>query len=193
MVSTLTGWSPEYEWITTGDKVYPLSIRSKNESGDSSVWVNGDPEKKILFASKTADKSRIEVSWTAPKCVPHIKYFYPFQNRDGFSDLQLSKLLESSRNGVIFAFSDHMHLSIDAKSKIERLVKKLNVSLTVLSDPESPSMEGVKLVSKKLQDLGMTIHYPSLVVYSHGKISSPMLPGYKSEEQYKEFIENYIK
>ena len=197
LLGTLTAWSPEYSWKSEVDSKPFEKIRTSPISGGGSVWVAVNSETHSLEARKTSAESKTLVDWTGADCVAHTELkptpSLSSQDPKNFADQDLFKLLKNSPQGVIYVYSDRMHLSVSAKPVIEKIGKDLNIPVLILVDPESPTIKGVKMGSADLFNRGMTLHYPSLVVYSHGKISSPMLPGYKSESFYKKFIQEHLK
>jgi hypothetical protein len=198
-LGTLTSWSPEYHWERQpDDEVFEKIFISSIDPVGAFVWIGQNIKTKVLEARKSGPDGNVQVDWIDPDCTPHTK-LYPgtstsaSQDKDGFDDQDLSKLLKTSPKGVIFAYSDRMHLSVDAKATLQKIGSSLGVPVLFLADPESPTMTGKKLESSELIARGMTLHYPSMLVYAHGKITSPLMPGYKVESVYSAFIEEYIK
>ena len=199
LLGTLTSWSPEYHWTRQPDtdSFTAISMSPIAPTG-SFVWVGLNTKTKVLEARSTTPESRMQMDWIDPDCTPHAEIFSGSKttaprDKNAFDDEELSQLLATTPQGVIFAYSDRMHLSMDEKLIVQKVADALKIPLTILADPESPTMSGKKLGSNELIGRGMTLHYPSIVVYSHGKITSPMMPGYKSERIYTQFIDEYLK
>lgn len=125
------------------------------------------------------------------------------QERAGFTDQSLQDILTYSdfhqSAGLMYTWSPRMTLSIRGVSEITSLARELNLDITVLVDPNLPDEEtlsatenlwlghSLKAESKILDRLGITIHYPNLIIYKNGKIDS-IRPGYDEPVRVRDYI-----
>ncbi len=126
------------------------------------------------------------------------------QAREAFTDDSLKALLADSANrkvsGVIYTWSPRMNLSILGTVELAAIARQLQLDMTVLVDPAvtAPEIEFYKnvpelqnsywLSSMYLYKIGITQHYPALVVYKNGKILAPLRPGYDEPARVREYL-----
>lgn len=118
-----------------------------------------------------------------------------FENQDLYKILQNSKSKQT--RGIIYSWSPHMVFSFEGIQELKEEAKKYNIEVTVVLDQFADSETVKKTVkennidaqdckrinSQVLNDLGITIHYPTYLFYENGEILTPRYPGY--EEPYK--------
>lgn len=124
-----------------------------------------------------------------------------------FTDHDLETLLASSRaGGLIYIWSPHMPYSVKGLREIRAVGERLDLTVTPLLDPQADAALSASVVdeealpftalrylkSTKLFERGATLHFPTLLVFSHGRVSQQMLPGYTSPAVYEAFIKNQL-
>ena len=125
------------------------------------------------------------------------------QERARFSDQSLQDILTYSEfhqsAGLIYTWSPRMSLSTRGVSEIVRLARDLQLDITVLVDPNLPDEESLsatenlwlghsmKAESPALVRLGISLHYPNLIIYKNGKIDS-IRPGYDEPARVRDYI-----
>jgi len=115
-----------------------------------------------------------------------------------FSDENLHQLMQKEKIGLIYAISPYMHLSIKGINTIKKIAKKLKLPILILVDPEARKAKseiqklGFLIASKQLFMRGISIHYPSLIIYKNGQIISDAFPGLHDEQIYLNYIQGLL-
>lgn len=136
--------------------------------------------------------------------------FGPFsyaENAKDFTDADLKKVLAQNlkTDALIYSWSPHMNLSV--RGLDELLKSPQNNGLVVLLDPNSNSKIAEEIVrtrkwpesvlrrntSQILIEKGARVHYPNYIFISHGKLDTPILPGFKTSSQILEFKKRNLK
>ena len=95
-----------------------------------------------------------------------------------------------------------MPYSVRGLGELHRLTASMDVRFIPLLDPGAdpllarqvirehgwPSAWLARLDSARLFDRGVTLHYPTLVVFREGVVVEPLLPGYVTKGTYDRFI-----
>jgi hypothetical protein len=163
------------------------------------ILLEKDEDGENISALRLSSKSRLQVRWTQPGCVQKISEI-SVNEKDAvdakehlvFDDSSLEKLIEEKNDGIIYILSTHMHLSVDGLAEIKKVAEQKKIKLTILMDAESKM--GFPII--KAQDLvmrGLTMHYPSVILYSKAGQFSGILPGRKSQREYLQFIDEFLK
>lgn len=123
-----------------------------------------------------------------------------------FTDDYFNKLLEFSAanhtQGVIYTWSPRMNLSILGIQELQPICKELNLGLIILLDPNISDKEANKapkgfneatipsyrLYSQQIINLGVLIHYPSLIIYKNGQIIGSFRPGYDEPGRVRQYL-----
>lgn len=156
---------------------------------------------KSVVATKTTDLTSITAVLVSPKCKPSltissVKEATTKVSTSSFTNAELTSLLMSGETGIVFAFSEGMYHSVQSLETIKKVAQKQNLKLTILRDPEFRTKNyGTvsKLASTELILRGMTIHYPSVMVYSKGELKGQALVGRKTEDQYVQWVKKVIQ
>ena len=129
------------------------------------------------------------------------------QPADTFGDDDLAALMSDGTPGVIYVWSPHMPLSVDAYHHVVRVTADLGVTMTALLDravdpsyAESiaassaiPEDARRTLRSVELTFRNATVHAPSLLVYADGRVLGLAVPGYRDGAGYRAVIENRLE
>lgn len=121
-------------------------------------------------------------------------------------DEGIAKLFATNGPGVLFLWSPHYQISVEGLQQARNAAKKLNLPLYALVEPTSnPGSVGrvVKrlqlnpehvfyLNSFDLQNRGMRLHFPSLIVFNHGKFTSQVRRGYEADFVFEEYFRNHL-
>jgi len=123
-----------------------------------------------------------------------------------FTDQDLQNFIDSNpQGGLILAWSPNMPLSQQMIKNTQKVAESKGIALTLVVDPHASDQTIAKAVadnhlinaSRKIESLelifqGMTTHYPSLLSFNNGEISSPVVPGVVVEPLVKNFVEEYV-
>lgn len=131
----------------------------------------------------------------------------PVGHNSVFSDDDLEDLLRSRRaGGLIYVWSPHMPYSVKGLRDMAVLGARVGMPVTPLLDPYAETTLSVRVVqeaelprealrslaSPTLFARGATLHFPTLLVFAHGRLAEQMLPGYTSPAVYETFIEEQL-
>jgi hypothetical protein len=123
-----------------------------------------------------------------------------------FDDEALVELMQRTRSGVIYAWSPHMPLSVDAFEHAAAAARDLGVVITAFLDPnadpayarETASAAGWpadslrQFRSVELTFRNTTLHAPSILIYAGGRIQGLAVPGYRDRAGYKGVIRSRL-
>lgn len=127
-----------------------------------------------------------------------------------FTDTDLQSVLgpdaPCGETGLIYVWSPHMPYSVRGLVEIRDLAAARDLTVIDLVDPHAdaaltrhvsqhsgsaaPRLRAMR--STKLYHRGVTLHYPSLVVFRDGQILEPLLPGYARASVYAKFIDEHL-
>lgn len=202
---TLEGWEVPAKWSETpgsdmSERVMHATTKSPGVSLDVKV------KNKRTIAYRNAPDSVIEVSWSEPACVASIAYVPHHVPQNAFTDADLKKLLAQSArhhsSGIIYFWSPHMNYSVTGVKEMKKIAHDMHLEVTFLLDPKAalnlnkqvqreqnfPNAYMRTVESRELLDRHIMLHFPSMVLYSNGKLMSHWLPGYKQPAQARNIL-----
>ena len=120
-----------------------------------------------------------------------------------FTDESLQTLLSSQDTGILIVWSPQMPLSRIALKNVRKAAKSLGLLVTALLDPDVDPLDTlnlsdirdedrVSLRSPLLLSLGITQHFPTIMVFSEGRMIPEVYPGLDTAENYIIFIQEMI-
>lgn len=174
-------------------------------TGARGVWIllqlEPDPAEATLGRASSAgvtwalfdSECRVTRRETAPSA--------PALPRDGYTDTDLVADLASHERLVVFLWSPHMPISVDAYAEIAEACRSLSLPLRALTDPSSdpgyvkrvveersiPPEAGLALASAELLFRDLAVHAPSVLVLTRTDASA-LLPGYRNRKAYEAFL-----
>lgn len=193
--STISGVGTPTKWV----KNKKLVSSKLEEGGSVSVLVK--EKQSIVSVEKELFKARAVIK--APDCKIKIKSFD--NDLKGFRDENLKKLVSKNKSGMIYLWSPHMTISVQELSEIFLARKKIKTPFTILLDKNADMDLAKKMVSdlklpidylltmnsRKLEKFGVTIHFPSLVIYKNGKLKK-RVPGYTGVPGIQDMIKEHL-
>lgn len=123
------------------------------------------------------------------------------QGIQDFTDDDYQSALNKESRVIFYTFSTAMTLSVDGLKEIRSAAADLRSQVILLADPTSP-LEDLRAVtsaairyqkSAKLRDMGMQLHYPSILVANNHKIVGNRIEGFKSRDGYVTLISDLLK
>jgi hypothetical protein len=123
------------------------------------------------------------------------------QGIQDFTDDDYQATLKKESRVIFYSFSTGMPLSVDGLKEIRSAATDLNAQVILLADPSSPD-EDLRAVtgapiryqkSGKLREMGLQLHYPSLVVANNHKVVGDRIDGFKSRTGYVTLISDLLK
>lgn len=169
------------------------------------VFENGNTESDYVTAQK-----KLNVAWDSHTCRPQISskaIALDKQRMDAsFSDATLREAVRRYPAGIIYAWSPHMPFSVAGTKAIRRAAEKLHTKLFLVLDPHADPQIAEKVAVKhhfspgslapiesiEMFNRGILNHFPSVILFSHGKILSRTIPGLKTATVYADLIEDQL-
>lgn len=205
----LDSWSSSRTWKlegTEGDaKVFLSPSKAIGTWLEIQIRKNGQAKAFLKSAEKVT-----EVSWSETACkrvvsTQQIRYDAKAMAKS-FTDESLRSLVSQGDSGIIYAWSPHMPLSMSGMNEMKKAARKLGLKVTVVLDPHANARiaansalkfgmgEGAlkKIESLELFNRKMCMHFPAVLLYSHGKMVGPVYAGFKPEKVYSNFIQRQL-
>ena len=205
-------WGSTNEWREDfNNKNEVLAVKTPTKKIGVWILLEKDPSTGLISATRLTPKTELKATWSKDSCDANLENIQvhtadPVSTNENLDDLLLQKMIDKKNDGLIYAFSPMMHLSVEGIPSMISLAKKLNLPLTFVLDPSSSSelkvwksRIGIKseniliLHSRELTMRGMGVHYPSLIVYSKNRTFSGIYPGRQSEVAYTKYIQDFLK
>jgi hypothetical protein len=195
-------------WLEDDFSEDTLSYKSATQKIGHWVFITKKKSEATFVASVTRH-SRTIVKWQTPKCTPQVSVgVIPRAKYLGsvFSDTELEQILSKNQRGFILSWSPHMPFSALALAAARKVAKAMNLRLTIVMDSGADPVAATKFIKEKdlssfldseklvrddseeLIQRGLEIHFPTVIAYSHGQLSSHILPGYAEAELYEKYL-----
>ncbi len=202
-------WNSSGQWQEDfRQKHQALVIKTPTNQLGTWIVLQKTEKSHQISAQRISPNTQLQVSWSWPGCTQKLaeialteknKSDEPAESEvASFDDGSLQKLIDEKKDGIIYALSPHMNLSVEAIPIIEKVAEKLNVKLTMLVDSTESKIKNKDafILAMKSQELilrGMSMHYPCIILYSKNGKFSGVYPGRKSENEYLEFAREFLK
>jgi len=122
-----------------------------------------------------------------------------------FTDRVLRARLARTGALVVYVWSPHMPLSVDGYGEVERAARALGLSVEPVLFAGADrafaqrAAERAGIPDRGLREVASAelilrdaqVHAPSILVFAHGRVSS-VLPGYRSADGYRRFLEAFL-
>lgn len=122
------------------------------------------------------------------------------------SDADVSAILEREPQGVFYAWSPHMPLSVDGLREILVAGERLDITVIPLLSSHSNSnyardrIHGRGLPESVLRqgrsplliERDLFVHAPAILIFAEGGFVSPVLPGFRYANDYVELIDRFL-
>ena len=167
-----------------------ISISAPNQTSAELRHYQADG--KVFSVTLNTQKCS-EQKWTGKDPAPVSKKL------DLFTDQDLKKTLDETKNGIIYVWSPNMSLSKPGIKNITAAGKDLGMPVKLLMDPfadqrfakgfikeqNMPADSMKRMKSRELASYGATLHYPAMIIYKNGKVCSEVQNGYRTQEKYR--------
>lgn len=124
-----------------------------------------------------------------------------------FNDGDLAALLASGAHGVLYLWSPHMPLSVDGFAALVTAARTRGLRLEPLLDPAADrafattqaAARGLPTAALRVADAvelqfrELALHAPSAAVFADGRLVGPVLRGYRTADEYSEFISRVLR
>lgn len=145
------------------------------------------------------------VSWTAD-CVGTTEHrARPSGPATSFRDADLAALVRSGR-GVIYVWSPHMPLSLDAVAPLSAAARALDLAVTLLLDPATDPAFAARVAADRglpaaalrvadsvdLQFRDVLVHAPAAIAYAGGQLVGSAYPGGHTADEYAAYFRRVL-
>lgn len=193
-------WGVHGEWRALAP--YPAP-REASPTATVGVWVerthldDGRTELRRVSASQTD-----VVTLDAASCVAsrrtHLRSFPALSRQNALTDSRLDTLVRANQRGMIYVWSPRMPLSVGGIEQARRAALELGIAFTAVvaetNEAELSTLQVDASFTTRMESLELvyrnaTIHYPTALFYSAGRIIDGAFPGYKNVATYVKFAE----
>lgn len=211
VTNTADSWGSANDWRFAGPDVDGAkAFRTPTKTVGEWIEVKFLPDNTIQ-ASRLTPHTLTESRWAAKDCKPEVRtQARPLDEKKmdaGFSDEKLAKILKKTKQGLVYAWSPSMQLSIRGVNEVRKVAKDLKMDLVVVVDPAArkddvaavikknkwPANYNQRMVSIELVMRNMPMHYPSLLVFKKGRFVSNVFPGYEAPELLKPYLTSKLE
>ncbi len=124
-----------------------------------------------------------------------------------FDDADLTEAISAGSatgtpRGIVYVWSPHMPYSVHGLQDVLDLGQRLELPVIALLDPDADWQLAARVAevaglpghalramrSNRLFDLGVTLHYPTLLVFGAGRLGDAVLPGHASPAVGEAFV-----
>ena len=169
-------------------------------------------EDNRVEALRISPEAVTRVAWADVNCTPALGVSRSKVDlktlKNAFTDADLEAFIKKNPNSLIYSWSPEMPYSVDGLVEIQAAAKQLNMKVVTVLDPRAENdlaqqtaarMKSrapaslSRIESVELAYRNMTLHYPSVLIVSKGKITGPMLPGLMKATEYAQIIGERVK
>jgi hypothetical protein len=201
----LAAWQSLGEFLPAGDAAV---VRSPTST--IGIWVEvRTADDRIVAVSRIAADGETIVTLD-PTCRTRTESrpsAGPADSPDVFKDDDVAAIVGSNEAGVFYAWSPHMPLSVDGYEEIRAAAEALHIAVTpVLNEHANigyahdrarrvamPTAGFAVNRSVELNMRALNVHAPAILIYAHGRIVSPVIPGFRYAEDYEGLIRGFIE
>ena len=145
------------------------------------------------------------VAWTADCVETTEQRPRPRGPARSFSDQDLATLVRSGR-GVIYVWSPHMPLSLDAVAPLSAAARALGLAVTLLLDPAADPAFAARVAAERglpapalrvadsveLQFRDVLVHAPAAQAYADGQLAGSAYPGGHTADEYTAYFRRVL-
>lgn len=170
------------------------------------TWVadDGTAERPVLLLVTPTTLTRVE--WTAGCDLQSHEWPRPAVASPRFTDADLAALVNAGRPGVVFVWSPHMPLSIDAYRPLRSAATARGMTVHAVLDPGADRAfargsldrgglpnDALRVAdANELRYRDVHLHTPVVLVFAGGRIIGDAWPGYHGEAEYGEFLDRAL-
>jgi hypothetical protein len=201
----LAAWDSRGEFLPAGNATVLRSPTSR-----IGVWVEVRmAADRVVAVSRIAADDETIVTLDA-SCQARIdSHPVPEQanSPDVFTDEDVAAIVDSNEAGVFYAWSPHMPLSVDGYAEIRAAAEALNIAVTPVLNGHAnigyahdrarrvdmPAAGFARNRSVELNMRALNVHAPAILIYAHGRIVSPVIPGFRYAQDYEGLIGQFLE
>jgi hypothetical protein len=185
-----------------------LWLRLLTMTVEMSVWVvahvvrgQDSWQPRLLARSNGLNYSRNSMKRTLLLLLLLVPSLEFAQSVRSFTDQDFQKALRDESRVLFYSLSPGMPLSIEGLREVRLAAQDLRASVVVLADPNAEESKILSLAdpqiryqrSKRLRDLGIQLHYPSLLVSCDHKVVGAPIEGFKTRTGYVVIVSDLLK
>jgi len=124
-----------------------------------------------------------------------------------FTDDDARRLVAGEQGGIVFVWSPHMPLSVDAFHTVAEVARRMGLSFTPLRDPMSDAGYAAAVASEaglpadalrtftsvELTFRQLGLHAPAVLVYDGGRFAGLAVPGYREAAGFQSAISERLR
>jgi hypothetical protein len=118
-----------------------------------------------------------------------------------FTDQDYARMMRTESRILFYSLSPSMPLSVEGLKEIRTAAGALRATLVPLADPGATASELLSLgepqiryqKSGRLRDLGLQLHYPSVLVSNNHNVVGSPIAGFKTRSAYVTFVSDLLK
>jgi hypothetical protein len=128
-------------------------------------------------------------------------------SQGSFTDDDARRLVGGEQRGIVFVWSPHMPLSVEAFHTVAEVARRMGMSFTPLRDPMSDAVYAATVAreadlprgalrtftSVELTFRQLSLHAPAVLVYDHGRFSGLAVPGYREAAGFEAAISERLR
>lgn len=166
------------------------------------IWLVERARGVEVTLARVAPDAVTTIRWTAG-CQPTTTTGpRPRAAAPAFGDADLAAMLAGGRAGVLYFWSPHMPLSVDGYAQALAAARAHGLSVEPLLDPASNRAFAAESVAAgrlpatalrvvdavELQFRELPLHAPALLAFRDGRLVGPVLRGYRTADEYADFL-----
>lgn len=198
VIELLKNWHSADEWIGGVENLDGgQNYRTPTDSIGTWIELTVYPDDTVE-ASRASIDATLTATWEfSCTAVLKLKKHRPelLPTHGFFTDVDLQDFINKNNSGIVYAWSPHMPYSVRGLPEARELARKLKIGFVAVLDPEASDQLTAQVAKKhhieqddlrryssiELEARGMSLHFPSLLVFKEKKFRGPMLPGYWDE------------
>jgi hypothetical protein len=208
ILATLDSWEKNrsWRWAPAGADSHDSYRTPTSQLG---VWITVELHRSgdVGAILRSPDRT-IALHWIYGSCDPRVAAHASKKETSGeFTDEHLRTLARKHKRGIVYAWSPHMPFSVNGFATIKKAAAKLGLEVFPVLDPGADATAAraavekngldqsamMRMESTELFERNMPNHYPSVIVFSGGKVVGPTIPGFKESDTYVGLIAQSLK
>ncbi len=170
------------------------------------VWIVEAVRDDATRLTRVSPATVTDITWSG-RCTPSAQdRARPAALAPRFTDADLASLLATHPRGVVYVWSPHMPLSLDAVDAVRHAAAARDTHVTVLLAPDADrrfahttlagrdagpdALRVVDAVELVFRDV--LVHAPAVIAYARGRLRGSPWPGAHSREEYAAYLDRVL-
>jgi hypothetical protein len=205
----LDSWEKRRHWETVSLALgEPTVLRTPTRR--IGEWLEARVAPDSITIARASDRQIAQARFAPGLCAVRVtvtaRHYDPRRMNDAFTDEYLRRILRLNHRGILYSWSPHMPFSIERVDAIEKAAAQLGLKVFFVLDPyadENLAQREAReyglgpaalrrMQSLELFNRGMLIHFPSILVFSDQRIQGSIVPGWKTDVAYVQFVKERL-